>query len=103
MNNKNIRNLLNRKIKGDLTSTLFKFINAVKKQENKSVEWELFYLFIIESYATPRLNRYSVSQLGLILKEEGLQPSIYIKPYAHGLFILALKDGKKIYGNHFNI
>ncbi|HDR7708324.1 TPA: hypothetical protein QCX89_000215 [Bacillus cereus] len=90
-------------MKDDLTSTLFNFISAIKKQENKSVEWELFYLFIIESYATPRLNRYSVSQLGLLLKEEGIQPSIYIKAYAHGLFILALKDGKKIYGNYFNI
>lgn len=102
--NESLRKYLDRNITDELERCLYEFIFFIKEnEEQKSVAYRLFYLFIIKSYKTDRLNRFSVSQLGLLLKKEGIAPSEYINAYAHGLYILALKDGKEIYGGNFNI
>lgn len=66
--------------------------------------WENFYEFIILSYKTPYDYRFGVSDLFFKLKSLNISeaPEL-IKIYAHGMYLLAKFNTKKIYGADFNV
>lgn len=96
--------LMERKINTHLELKLNHFLSSFNNKELDTPEiWRIFYLFVNSSFQESQSNRYSISQLALILKKEGISPGPYIKAYAHGLYILALNHGLEIYKNGFNI
>lgn len=65
--------------------------------------WEAFYEFIVISYNTDYNNRFSISDLYFELKKRKISnhSKEMVKVYAHGMYILAKNNGKKIY-DEFN-
>ncbi|GAA4074080.1 hypothetical protein [Amphibacillus indicireducens] len=98
------KSLLNRNVSPEVITALNNFLSYKILEKNEvSLEWKFFYEFIIKSYDQEREERYSVSELGFILKKKEIKPSIYINAYAHSLYSLALYNQKDIYGEGFNI
>lgn len=66
--------------------------------------WKEFYDFIIISYKKEPHKRFGVSQLGEYLKKRKTDKiELILMVYFNGMYILARKDGKEIYGEDFNI
>ncbi|MCS4485761.1 hypothetical protein [Staphylococcus americanisciuri] len=100
----NKSHLFKRKISKNLERELYQFINVYKNNELSTPEkWKVFYKFVNSSFLEKQSRRYCISQLALIFQESGIQPSPFIKVYAHGLYILALYNDFEIYNEGFNI
>lgn len=92
--------IFQRKIDKDIISK----IEEIASNPYDPYFWEKYYEFVIASYLKQTNNRFSVSELFFKLKEYNLsQTRDMITVYAHGLYILAKHDKRKIYGDDFNV
>lgn len=77
------------------------FSENADKRSPTPRQFLLFYKFINLAYLQNK--RPSVSQVGAFLEKSGFEnPGTLAVLYAHGLYILALKENKKVYGEDFN-
>lgn len=95
--------LLDRHLDDKVHQALKDYIELISNGANCSISWTSFYKFIISAYAVKQDRRPSVSQLANIFKKYGFDnPGSLAVLYAHSLYILAVHDQLKIYGNDFN-
>lgn len=82
--------------------SLDSFLDNTRSLNNLSPDdWMRFYNFVVVSYKNE--SRPSVSQLCDILTDKGMRrPGNLSVLYAHSLYVLAIKDELKIYGEGFN-
>lgn len=92
-----------REINEELKCRFEDFVEKYAENSFSPQTWRYFYAFISTAYKLPQLQRPSLSLLSEMLIEKKVEnPGDYAVLYAHGLYILALYNGEKIYGEGFN-
>lgn len=95
--------MLNREVDPLLVDLLTKYIKVELSQVNVSKAWKIFYQFIIKAANLDQRNRFSVSGLSKILKQNNISNHGYLAVlYAHGIYILALSQQLEIYEKNIN-
>ena len=91
---------MNRNIHHSLIEALNFFIDSSRD----TINFELFYQFVIKSFYLNQDERFSLCQLHDYLKRNEVSRSKELMLiYMHSLYILALNDDLAIYGNDFNV
>jgi hypothetical protein len=82
---------------------LDQFLESADPTALQPEDWKLYYDFICASYDVAEAERPRVSELAIRLRSAGFkEPGSLAVTYAHGLYILACRDRKAIYGSAFN-
>jgi len=100
----NTNTLLIRNTAMSVQKALNDFLEIVDNEVISPHQWKNFYVFISCAYAVSQIDRPGVSQLSDIFRAKGIKnPGTLAVLYAHGLYTLAINDGKEIYINGFNV
>lgn len=82
----------------------FALIQLCKSSNDSPLFWKEYYEWCIKAYKLERNKRFSLSELGHILKKYEVKNSKeLIVAYFHILYSLAIFEGDSVYGEGFNI
>jgi len=94
---------MNRQIDNEVLKCVEQLLRFVPLEGRTNDFWLAFYELVAVSYSRSPVNRLSVSSLAEELRRAGHPaPGNLATIYAHCLYSLAVRDGKRIYANGFN-